>query len=382
MARVTKDILYPGRWLTVKGWKTYTPERVKAFHDRMQEMLAAGVNIPVCWGHQEDAVPLSAEEALEKRIKGTCGRVAESRLEGGILVADLEIDDPEDAKKLPSIRFVSPAHRPNVIGANRQWPGESIIHVALTPKPVQHTQKPFGTVKLSSETVCLSLDGYRPEYLGVDDMADEKPKKGEGDGKGDEEQAGLEGGAKLKAVLAVLATKVTPPMILPEDTTPENFLDRLHTAALTAAGKIEPKQPEEELNPAPVGLSVEDRLTRQETRLLNGERRLLKNRVKQLLLTGRITPAIRKKLDTSLDTVQLSLDEQGGLADSPAVARIEAYEELAAGAADPAGAERLSTDGDEVEMDPKHRGGPVTAQEVDQAVNDFQTMLPGHQAKK
>ena len=134
----------------------------------------------------------------------------------------------EDAARLPSVRFVSPQIEPDFIdGDGREWDGPSIVHVAVTPRPVQHHQKPFTPVRMG--VVRLALEDYEMP----DDEGKDKEKKGPPE-KSDKSEGGG-GGFDLKKVMELLAGKG---ITLPDSTTDENFMEYL-IVALTATGVTE-----------------------------------------------------------------------------------------------------------------------------------------------
>ena len=344
--KYTKDVLYPGTYRLPDGRRvTYTPDDVRHLAKRLADMTAAGLQVPVCWDHQHEAKPVQMGATRADRHKWNLGFAEGATLAPeGYLEARLDVPVEEDAKRLPAVRYVSPEISEDYVdGTGRTWPGLSITHVAVTSRPVNSKQNPFKPVQL----------GYPPDAvwlsLGDMDMADDKNK--DGNGKGGDDKGGTSGGPDIKKILTLLASKGVP---LPDDTTNDNFMDRLHVA-LVATGATEDGDggmaevsSEDDTNvapPPPVTMSM-DQLQGQNKALVNrlvaSERHSLQGRVKALFAAGKVTKQIRDKLLAELGTVQLSLDAAGNLRGGKLLAKIEAYEDLA-GIANPR-ASQLSMD--------------------------------------
>lgn len=293
---VWKEVIPPGlHWYFDRKAKKarvldVTSQRVQHYHDRGKEMLAAGLSIPVPLDHQPDALPLTPEELKARQVLNNAGWVRDWRISPrGRLQAQLEVLDPEVAKKLPTtIRWTSPYVHSFTDGKNRRW-DDVIGHVALTTRPRILDQAPFGDADAAlsiepygvgeplPEGFCLSRAGlvvkdgakYRPAYpvafsllagaplaveemVAVEEKAKGPPKKkpegerrdppgdGDGDLEGDEDgllddapeepMVSKSGDISVYSVLKDLlgACGIT----LPEDTSRDNFLQNLYDAAV------------------------------------------------------------------------------------------------------------------------------------------------------
>ena len=166
MPKFSKDCLRPGSYRLGDGrWVTFTRDDIHALADRVNRMLAAGLNIPVTLEHDRAAVPLSAEERRINECRAVIGWVDGATLDGDTLIARLTIDDPADAATARKCRFISPyVLRSFIDGAGHDLQS-AIAHVAVTPFPVQHNQQPFKLLALSRAGYCLSLSrgAFAPE---------------------------------------------------------------------------------------------------------------------------------------------------------------------------------------------------------------------------
>lgn len=426
MARFAKDVLYPGSYSVPDGKGgqrrvSFSERDVDHLTRRMQAMLAAGLSIPLAAEHQDRAKPLTPEERKAAWVKQlTLGWAEAASKPEGYLSTQVEVPEVEDQKAIRRVRFVSPEIVHDFVdGTGRLWPGPSITHLAVTPRPVNANQRPFEPVQMS--VIRLSLDHYQLSQGAT--VADEKPeetpeetpeeKPVETPEETPEEQPD-ERQQYLDEVLAVLREDGYG---LPGDTDAKNLVERLHTAALTKKAMIEQAlsdedeetppgsreaaaQPEPESGPVMMSLTVMGRKIKvpvkrkpkpaarpvqlsltdsdpKTKRLLKLERNGILGRIKRLLESGRISKAIADKLNKQATTVQLSLDAAGELAGNAVLAKLEAYEELHEGAS----WANTGTLPDGVQAVPAPQGswerGPQSAEAVSSTVNDFFSMLPG-----
>lgn len=435
MAAFVKDVLYPGEYSVPDGEGgrkkvRYTRQDVQHLAARMKEMLDAGLSIPLAAEHQERAKPLTkAERQAEWVKKLTMGWAESAELAPeGFLTTKVEVPVDDDAKRLPAARFVSPEIVNDFIdGDGRKWPGPSITHLAVTPRPVQHHQRPFQPVRMS--VIRLSLADYQGEP-----MAEERDETGKGSESSDSKGSEF----KLDDLRKLLADDgYGVPDHIKE---PQDFLMHLHTAALSKRALIDKLVEDEEdeddesmnaegeevedngLSPepepaaAPILMSLggrqfslqrvksskgkgmgkqgkqklsrgdmtrlslaESRAERAEKALLGERRQSLVERIRKLFSSGRITKPIRDQLTQQAGTVRLSLDDQGQLATNAVLAKVEAYEALPSGSS-------WSNEGalpPDVQPAPPQEGwGNESIGNVAQQVNDFFSMLPSGAARK
>jgi hypothetical protein len=305
--KVKAQVLRAGNWKHQNGVYHCDAATVKHHQKRFQEVANLGYVMPYSIEHDQfELMTLSDYEKNKDKFLGKAESV-EAAKDGKGLDVVLDVPNEKDGKYLRGMRHVSPGIRSDVQLGGKTLPGETICHIAATALPCQD-QAAIATL---SHMVRLSF--------GEDDVADEskeKPKEKEGEG-GDSDTG------RLKKVLKALA-KVG--LMLPDDTTEENLCERLETAALTLDGGEggDPKPAEESSNPVIMSLVK---------RLVTTEKNLLGERAAALFKSGRIDKPTLTRLQTALKTVQLSLAPKTGELNPNAVAmKIEAYEELPAGA--------------------------------------------------
>jgi hypothetical protein len=162
---VWKDVLYPQRCRLADGRVIeYAPEDSQHVARRVKEMLAASINIPMCWEHQPDAVPLTPWEKAARMCKETFAEIRDSEVTpSGVARVKIAGEDDEDLKRLRKVKYCSPGFVHDLTtGDGRHWPGRSMIHLAATPRPVQAGQKPYEPLSLAYKGApeLLSLEGY------------------------------------------------------------------------------------------------------------------------------------------------------------------------------------------------------------------------------
>ena len=149
---VTKEIISPGTYTYINPQTglpeklTVTPKDIQHFHTSGNQMLAAGLSVPVPLEHQPTAKPLSAAERAADMLKNNGGWVNKYELKGDTLFGVLDIPDPDIAKKLPhTIKWTSPWISSFTDGTGKKW--DNVIgHLALTTRPRITKQAPFESV--------------------------------------------------------------------------------------------------------------------------------------------------------------------------------------------------------------------------------------------
>lgn len=379
MAIYTKDVLYPGAYRLPDGRRVnYSRQEVERLAKRANEMLAHGLHIPVCWEHQ-DGIRVSRAERLADRARLNLGHVVAARAHPeGFLEIDIDVPNDEDAKRLPSARFVSPQFEFDITDSDdRKWDGRSLTHVAVTPRPVQHRQQPFrpkaqealGVVSRAVER--LSLDGYLGEK---EKMAEENDTSAD--------DGGAEGGSLGDLIEALKGAGLSIPdevqdiagLIIAVKASSGNTADTTDSTDTIpdATGDTEGVS-EASGGPVMMSADAQKRIDALEARLVQSERKSLERRVRDLLRLGKVPKAIHDRLLADLKTERLSLDQAGNLQAGKLLAQVEAYEALEPS---PFLRERLSTDTAGLrEVEPPTRSRPTNEKETDAVLSAWDAGL-------
>ncbi len=349
MSAVKKDAVYPVK-VWPPGWDhgvDLTP-MIPALKKRVDEFIAAGLPIPVVWRHDDGAVP--GKEKLGELMAGDArlalGWATGSSIDAdGIFQGDLEIPDEADRNEMKKSRYVSPWIKDNWRdGSGKVWPGPSILHFAVTPRPVQHGQQPFA---LGHDGHSLDLRLALSDYERGEPMADDKPKESK-----EKEPKVKDEGGKLKDIIKCLS-ELDPPIILPSDTDETTFLDRLHVGCMTAGGhkaddkggdmnspvppppggKESPTEVKDQANPMGLSLSHEDKALLEQAKgavafAQEVSRKDMLNRITKLRGNMAIGKPALDKLESELTGLKLSLDPTGKPNRSEVLAKIEALEDV------------------------------------------------------
>lgn len=281
MARYAKTSLYPD--VPLYG-TTDTGERVSVefsandsrhLHQRVKEMLAAGLQIPVAIEHQSSAKPMyhdDWERYLAERAWATCGYLVDAEvMPDGKLKLIFEVPNSDDAKRVEVIKFVSPEIMTDFVdGSGRMWDGMSITHLAVTPKPVQHIQDSVTRLSLSQRNrrnwpgfvrLSLGASNMAEEYEDLDnteeiETEEEEIEETESDEGGEEEFAEEDevfneepevdpvSTARMEAISSLAGLGI----MLPDNVENElEFYKFIQVAAMNAKPAMEPDGDEEEL---------------------------------------------------------------------------------------------------------------------------------------
>ncbi len=213
--------------------------------------------------------------------------------------------------------YVSPVIFPSWKDGSGQTYTDVITHMDLVNHPVDHSQGPAQPIAQPALMSCIRMGTDTKPYKMSDDESPEMPESMESIGEDSEESEGSQ--SMLPSVLTALASFG---LVLPEDTTEDNFVDRIYTAAIAAAG-ADPMaggmNPPGETTPTQQqGLTVSQpqiaTMSLEAQRALEyGERQHKANVQSQLdalLESGRCTPAEHNNQKQLVGTLKLSLDDQ------------------------------------------------------------------------
>lgn len=136
--------------MTRTGPFVVTADDIRRWNHVGNQMVGAGIQIPITEEHQDGAVPMSAAELLAAKraawVKYNRGFVKGYRIKGGILESLCDIPDPATFKRLTTeAPFVSGEFNRRVDSTGKDWGagGTVVTHIALTPIPIWEGQEPF-----------------------------------------------------------------------------------------------------------------------------------------------------------------------------------------------------------------------------------------------
>ncbi len=333
--KVKQVFLKPGTYKPggKKHRVTLTADEIRQYVEGTRQVLAAGYQPPVLFGHapilSEEGAPKSRDQKADE-VKHGAGWLEDLEIgEDGAASYVLDITDSEAARKFNegSIRFTSPELRRVWKDGQGNLFQNVISHVALTHKPVNIDQ---GAVE-QSEALQFSLDDLESGMADDDD----KPKEGddtpaeseskpdnpdmpEGSNESDTQRA-----QRLEAIIGHLDELG---VAMPADTAQADIdviLDRLLTALMSAAAakkKAEPETPAEtpEDPPPPVveqqGAmqyslddidSLENKLL---AKVIRGEHASLVAKLSGMVGKNKLTEAARDQLLALDGAMQFSTD--------------------------------------------------------------------------
>jgi hypothetical protein len=314
MGKLLKKMLKVGKYRSPDGVVDVTADRLHHWHSVFKKMTAAGHTIPVRFDHATDmdgTVPLSAID-YDKQLgtKHTVGKLADIRLSGDKALVVLDLPNQEAYEKAKdNLVGLSPVVMEEWTDGDFTTWKDSITHMDLVDHPVDHKQEPFvqpGALAMSlklgkkSKLYRMGADDAPPPKNDEEKDPPKKPAKSEGD---DEGEGDGEGASYLTEVIDALSKKK---IILPPDTTEDNFLDRLHTALLTSIAHNGEDEDEEldmgagEGAPPPMMMAA-----------IKMRRREIERDLDELARTGRATPAEIKTKKESLGQARMSIDNEG-----------------------------------------------------------------------
>jgi hypothetical protein len=249
MEKVWKDMLSPGRWHLRDG-RVFECKRedIPVYAKSIKECVLSGLPVPVCWDHRPGLTPKTLEETYDQNSevsKFTFAHIQDVKVEDETIFVQLDVKDPKDEEQLKKTKFVSPSLALSEFTDPRGkvWPAGTVLHIACTSIPIQDTgQKAFGEVTdgasliglsgtVPKEPINLSGAQFEPLEKKMDEEKKEEKKEKTPEGSEIETIEETEKGVDVPKLIEELAHHG---LILPDDTTAENFLDRLNVACITA----------------------------------------------------------------------------------------------------------------------------------------------------
>jgi hypothetical protein len=311
------------------------------------------------WDHaSNDAVDLlepikmdTLRQNQSRSAKNTVGKLVSFNVAKNGKSAELTVETltPEATQKAQSNAvFVSPVLFSEwKDGAGNSY-NDTIGSVDLVDYPVDHSQGPFVPVE-QRRMSCVIRMSTSPKIFRLGEAPFKKKKDGDGDGQYNESESNdsgdsTGGGERAKSedftsgdepsgssgndeanqvqqaassVSDVVGLLAQLQIMLPEDTTTANFLDRLRPALMTSiSANAQPQEPElaDQLPPeqpmqvdSPQIAAMSARIRDLERSHLEAGRKAIQKRIDDCLKTGRITPHEHGVLAKRLSTTKMSL---------------------------------------------------------------------------
>lgn len=343
----SKSILKVGTYHSPDGVVEVTPQRLKHWASETKRLQNVGYAIPSHFDHSNelDLLEPIAMDALARRqnrsAEVTVGKLADMRVapDGQSAEIVLETLTPGATEAVSSNAvYVSPVIFPEWKDGAGNTYRDVITSFDLVDHPVDHSQSSFVPAQRMSQLVRAIRMGVntKPFRLGpvMDEDEDNKPE--------DEETTSSEDGAvdsgesseseeapepesqnlddtNSQNLVEVIGALQRMNIVLPPDTSPTNFLDRLHTALLTAAahqgldggdptGDMGEGTPEA-ASPMIATMSVQARSAMQYAQ--SQYRDNIAKRLAALLRSGRCKPVEADQQKRVLSAVRLSLGKDG-----------------------------------------------------------------------
>lgn len=361
MSYFRKAVLNVGTYHSPEGLVEVTRERLKHWEQSVKQLQATGYAIPMHWDHAEqEAIDLlepirlsTLKEGKDRSARNTVGTLQSFVVTADGNGAELTVQTltPSATEKAQSNAvYVSPVLFDYWKDGSGKTYADIIGSVDLVDYPVDHSQGPFvpaEPVRLSC-AIRMSAAPKKLYRISEDDpMEDEMENEIESPEVEPalppmQPQAQPTGARVADAIAGLAKMKI----VLPDDTTPENFLDRLVPALMTAAAQTAPEEiPAEQLPPEPepepekpvlvdnpqiAAMSL--RLKKFEADKLAAGKKALADRLESLLSSGRMTPAEHTEQVKRLGLTKMSLTDDATVKTTPIDIWVSAREAIPAGA--------------------------------------------------
>lgn len=339
MTHFTKSILKPGTYHSPDGIVEVTPERLRHWEAGVKKLQKAGYAIPSHFDHSNEIDMLEpiAMDVLERRrnrsAEATVGRLKDMKVapDGQSAEIVLETLTPGAKQSVESNAvYVSPVIFPQWKDGAGNVYDDVITSFDLVDHPVDHSQSSFVPSQRMSVIHAIRMGvNSKPFRLGPPpmeekDVPDDETESTDSEAPDQElppepePEPEMGSGGDSQNLADVIQALQGMNIVLPPDTSPGNFLDRLHTALLTAAahqgldngaGGDMGEQPAEAASPMIATMSVQQRATHNYAQ--NQYSAGIKSRLESLLKTGRCKPSEADQKRREITAVRLSLSPNG-----------------------------------------------------------------------
>jgi hypothetical protein len=316
-----KQVLRAATYQSPEGLIEVTPERLKHWSDSFKRVRSAGYDVPIHWNHAslDDTANLSPiKRNASPDASKTVGHLEDFQLspQGDSAILTMSVKKPSAVEAAESnVIHVSPVLWDEWTDGRGQTHKDLIGSVDLVDYPVDYSQGPFEKVQ--------TMSTRKPKITRFSTIAEEPMDDEEYQGNdGDETQevetpvpADLTPSNSL--LTSVLTGLESMKIVLPADTTTDNFLDRLNVALMTVSAQslVEEENtnvvadpgdvPGEVVSPQIATMSA--RVKQLEGRLIEQGKADLQKRLKGCLESGRCTPAEARAKESALKVQRMSL---------------------------------------------------------------------------
>lgn len=253
--KFTKKILPPGKYTVsrldgTRGEEHIPLERLHKWAKSADKMLAAGVRIPAPWGHKTEVGGVTDPSKLNpKENAGWWEKLWVGN--DGALYGTLDVPLDDDAKRVGTVvTEVSPLVRDFKDGLGRDWK-DAPFHIALVTHPIAPDQENFVPTEQPTLALAMSqlLVADRPTVDQVKSVVMAVPEEDEDEPpmsrsvENSEPAAPKKTNASMSTIQDALEVLKEIGLTLPDDTTPENLIERIVVAgaavsAATGAGEV------------------------------------------------------------------------------------------------------------------------------------------------
>ena len=378
-----------------------TAKRLSHFSKQFARLTENKYNVPIDWDHADSLDGLSpvlmSEQKKRRSAKNTVGELSSFNLakDGKSAELVLEVSDPKAAGRADRNEvYISPVILESWKDGHGNEYKDVITHVDFVNHPVDHSQGPFKSLPevpaVAPGTVALAIRmGLDPActLMGAGNDDDDDDTGGtdvdEDDEELEEDDEELEDGKDADSperVSRLLEALKAHDVVLPDDTDGSNILERLEVALLTKAA-IEGKGTGDGndagggnnsnvkvVDPGGFqGMSLDPRTKAAIAYAERQHQNSVKVRLKNLLDSGRCTPAEFQSKEPTVNVIKLSLADDGKPEASKLEEWIESREVVPAGTfwSDQTRTQKLSLQ----VVNPQLSGGEPTPEEVQATAN-------------
>lgn len=370
-----KAVLKVGTYHSPDGVVEVTPDRLRHWEKQVKKIQATGYAIPMHWDHSSEMELLepikltTLQENKNRSAQNTVGRLLDFEVspkgDSAVIRVEGRTTQAKEAMQSNAV-FVSPVLFSEWKDGSGQTYTDTIGSIDLVDYPVDYAQGPFEPVqttetKTQSMRCCIRMSSKpKTVYRMAMPYEEEDKEESEKDESsvdpatepamdstmGESEAEFKPANPAATSVSDVVQSLTQVGIVLPDDTTTANFLERLRPALLTAiASKQQPQQemPATELPPEqqpeqpvladqPQIAAMSARIRQLEQERINDKKTVAQQRLDSLLKSGRITPHEFQKLKSDLSVQRMSVTKDGSVDTGKIGVWIESREQLPKGA--------------------------------------------------